>query len=877
MSSVFANNNKILNKLVNASFSIALMSAFLLSGVSLFTSQSKAQTLSDKLSKRVDGDKKSRMVVDAREIVYDTDNDRVSAVGNAQIYYGGRVIEADRVVYDKRTKRVQAQGNARITEADGTKFYSDKFDLTDDFRDGFADSFRAEGIDHQRFFAARAERSDGETTVMEHGIYTYRKGGDNGMPEKPPLWKVRAARIISKNEEQMVYYEDATLDFLGVPIAWVPYFSAPDPSVTRKSGWLAPTIINNKSLGFGAGVSYFWALAPNYDLTLSPTVLSRQGLLGQLEWRQRLANGSYNIKLAGIRQLEKDAFPAFPYGSSTKTFRGSIESKGAFVINEKWKWGWDATGQTDKYFQQNYKIKTASTSIIDSFFRESVSQIYLTGKGDRSWLDIRGYYFQGISSSSWQKTTPVALPVIDYDRRFETPIGGELALNANFTNLNRNTAAYQETRGNILSPSFVFKNFGVYDDCTFRAPVVSVTGRSCMLRGIGGNYSHTTINATWRRQFIDPAGQVWTPFAGIRADASVYKLNGGAGAGTALGFNADQTNFLGANNKPLISAMPMIGLEYRYPFFMASSWGTQTFEPIAQIIARPNERSARRLPNEDAQSLVFDDTTIFETNKFSGYDRKEGGVRANVGAQYTVTSNGGGSANMLFGQSYQIAGRNSFQISDVANTGLNSGLERNQSDFIGRVAIKPSNSTNIIVRGRFDEQTFALKRGEVQANNTIGPVTNSITYQRIAAQPDLGFNWRREGILTNTTLKLGDGWQISAGALIDMSSYLYNTDYAAAYNTPANLAGPPPLVPFVPNTNKFRPAALSLGLGYYDEGTSFSVTYVRNNNDLAASNAKTSSDTVLLRLEFKHLGDVKYNYSNSNSASGTPTELASGR
>ncbi len=842
----------------------------------------RAETLTDKLSKRADGEKNSRMLVDAREIVYDNNNDRVSAVGNVQIYYGGRVIDADKVIYDKRTKRVFAEGHARITEADGTRFYGDRFDLTDDFRDGFADSFRAETTDHQRFFAARAERTDGETTVMERGIYTYRKGGD-GVPEKPPLWKVRAARIISKNEEQMVYYEDATLEFLGVPIAWVPYFSAPDPSVSRKSGWLSPSGVNNSSLGVGVGVSYFWAIAPNYDLTVTPTFLTRQGVLGQAEWRHRLANGSYNIKVAGIFQQDKAAFPSFPYGNSSRTFRGSVESKGQFVINEKWKWGWDLTGQSDKYFLQNYKVKTTSTSLVDSFFKDSVSQIYLTGKGDRSWLDVRGYYFQGVSSSSWQRTSPVVLPVIDYDRRFETPIGGELAVNGNFTNLHRNTAAFQETRGDILNPGFVFKKYGVYDDCIdkngvpFRNPgIAAANGKSCILRGIGGNYSHASVNVTWRRQFIDPVGQVWTPFAGVRADAVWYTLNGGPGSNTALGFNADQRNFLGNNNEPLARVMPTVGLEYRYPFFMAASWGTQTVEPIAQVLARTSERNSRRLPNEDSQSLVFDDTNLFEWNKFSGYDRTEGGVRANLGGQYTVTTNGGASANVLFGQSYQISGRNSFQIADVANVGRNSGLERTKSDYVGRVALRPTNSTQFIVRGRFDEKNFALKRAEIQANNTIGPFTNSLTYQRIAAQPDLGFNWRREGVLSNTTLRLGSGWQLSSGILVDMSRYLYNIDYANAYNTPVNLAGPPPLVPIVVNTHRFQPSALSFGLGYYDEGTSFSVTYVRNFNDLTSSNTRTTSDTVLVRLEFKHLGDIKYNYSNSNSNTSTPTELGAG-
>ncbi|RYE75372.1 MAG: hypothetical protein EOP19_26170, partial [Hyphomicrobiales bacterium] len=42
-----------------------------------------------------------RMVVDARELVYDKDNNTVSAVGDVQILYQGRTIEADRVVYDR--------------------------------------------------------------------------------------------------------------------------------------------------------------------------------------------------------------------------------------------------------------------------------------------------------------------------------------------------------------------------------------------------------------------------------------------------------------------------------------------------------------------------------------------------------------------------------------------------------------------------------------------------------------------------------------------------------------------------------------------------------------------------------------------------------
>ena len=101
---------------------------------------------------------------------------------------------------------------------------------------------------------------------------------------------MRARRIVHKNDEQMIYYEDAALEFLGLPIAYVPFFSAPDPTVTRKSGILDPRFIANSTyLGSGVAIPIFWALAPDYDLTLTPTFLSKQGFLASGEWRQRLA------------------------------------------------------------------------------------------------------------------------------------------------------------------------------------------------------------------------------------------------------------------------------------------------------------------------------------------------------------------------------------------------------------------------------------------------------------------------------------------------------------------------------------------------------------------------------------------------------------
>ena len=150
----------------------------------------------------------------------------------------------------------------------------------------------------------------------------------------------------------------------------------------------------------------------------------------------------------------------------------------------------------------------------------------------------------------------------------------------------------------------------------------------------------------------------------MRADVAALSVKGETGV----------TNYLPTGDSTVGRVMPAVGLEYRYPFISVQSWGTQTIEPIAQLIVRPNETAIGKLPNEDAQSLMFDDSNLFSVNKFSGWDRVEGGTRLNAGVQYTAQFNRAGFVNVLFGQSYHLFGQNSFAVADTVNTGLSSGL-----------------------------------------------------------------------------------------------------------------------------------------------------------------------------------------------------------
>ena len=159
-----------------------------------------------------------QMLVRADEVAYDYTNNRVAAVGNVQIYYGGSTLEANRVVYDQKAKRLHAEGNVRLTEEDGKVTYGEIMDLSDDSRDGFVDSLRLDAPEQTRMAATRAERSSGNFTVFHNGVYTACAPCKDD-PKKPPLWQVKAARIIHDQTEKMIYFEDVRLEFFGRPLA----------------------------------------------------------------------------------------------------------------------------------------------------------------------------------------------------------------------------------------------------------------------------------------------------------------------------------------------------------------------------------------------------------------------------------------------------------------------------------------------------------------------------------------------------------------------------------------------------------------------------------------------------------------------------------
>ena len=693
-----------------------------------------------------------QMLVQAVEVDYDYNNSRVSAVGNVQMFYNGTSVEADKVVYDQKTKRLHAEGNIRMTDADGKITYANIMDLSDDYRDGFVDSLRVDTADATRMAATRADRSSGNYTVFENGVYTACAPCKDD-PKKPPLWQVKGARIIHDQNEKMLYFENAQLEFFGVPLAYMPYFSTPDPTVKRKTGFLMPAFSENSTYGYGLETPFYWAIAPDYDATFSPRFTTRQGVLFQAEFRQRLLNGAYQVRAYGIDQLDPGAYVGQP---GDRQFRGGLETKGQFSLNDKWVWGWDGVLLTDYYFMSDYRLAQYKDPLASflSLPTEAISQLYLTGVGNRSYFDARTIYY--LSFSGFQQQVPVIHPVIDYSNVLNSPIfGGEVSYQTNFTSLTRNDAKFDPitTLANTLSLC-----------TTASADPLARLPTQCLLRGMPGTYTRATAEAQWRRSFTDSAGEIWTPFASVRADAIDASISNQPGV----------SNFLPVGDTQALRVMPTIGLEYRYPFINVQPWGSTTIEPIAQIIARPNESYAGKLPNEDAQSMVFDASNLFSVDKFSGYDRVEGGGRANVGVQSTTQFDRGGSVNVLFGQSYQLFGLNSYAVRDVTNTGVDSGLQNAKSDYVARVNYSPNRTYTFSVRTRLDEATFNINRFEAEGRAAFDRWSVSMMYGNYAPQPELGYLTRREGLLGSASLKLAANWVVTGSARWDLEANKVN-------------------------------------------------------------------------------------------------------
>lgn len=761
---------------------IRLLAAILLSGVALQVltpiAPAWAQDTSiDSFNPKMPED--AKMLLSANELVYNKDAERVIVRGAVQINYGGYQMVAQQVEYSQKTGRIIATGEIELIEPGGNKVYADQMDVTDDFGNGFIERLRLETTDLTKLAAVTGERRNGEEMILNNAVYTACTPCATN-PDHKSLWHVKAQRIVQNGKTHTIRMENAKFELFGKPILYLPVLEVPDQTIKRKSGFLIPKFGYTQKLGAGVSIPYYWAISPYMDATVTATGLSRQGFLLQGEFRQRFENGEHILTMAGVSQLNRSSFTGNTV-DARETNRGMIGSKAKFDINPRWTFGWDVLVQSDNNFAKTYELSTFDGTTF-------TNQVYLSGLGKRNSFDARAFYFdiQDADADSIAENQQAVAQVLDYSYTHPAPVfGGELTADINLTNVNRNR-----------------------EDSYSVGPIGDEVYR---FRGLEGGYQRLTADLEWKRNFIAPGGLSLTPILAARGD-----LIGSSMADPGNDYTGDFHS-----DDAVTRRMLTAGIDARYPILLTTDYSSHIIEPIAQIFARPNEEYAGGLPNEDAQSFVFDATSLFDRDKFSGYDRIEGGTRANLGVRYTGALGNGYALRAIAGQSFHLGGVNSFASDDLVKAGANSGLETDRSDYVTMIGIDAPSGITASFSGRFDEKNLDMRRADATLGYQGILWQTAITYTSIQAQPLYGSTTDQDEIQTAAAYKFADYWSVFGSITYDLNSNVITRN--------------------------------GVGITYDDRDTIFSLVYKEERD----SNQSIANDwSIGARISFRTLGDI---------------------
>ncbi len=542
--------------------------------------------------------------VDAERISYDPNTKIAVATGIVRMTYGPYVLTATRVEYNQATGDFKANGSVELREPNGNILLAQSLAITEKFKAGFAKHLRALLTNDATITAEYAKRTSDGITIYEHATYTACKNceDENGNA----IWIIETDQTTHDNVSHNLYHVNPRLKIRGVTVAALPYWEQPDPTVKRRTGWLTPQAKFGGLYGVGVTTPYFLALAPNYDLTISPMLSTKQGLAGDVEWRHRLQSGSYDVRAFGAYQLD----PQSP--DDNQRWRGAVETSGDFNINQDWTWGWNGTHVSDRTFLDHYDFDEREIA---------QNEVYSKGLWDQTYVSAQILNFEALDTSVNADVLPTALPYVTGEKIIpEAAFGGDLKFNWSIYSLHRNDAD---------------------------VPFTDVNHGTDQTRG--------TAEVEWKTQLIGNMGTVVSPFAKLRSD--VYVTNNVPDPTVVGGYRDSETT---------ARVLPTIGVDMRFPFIASYESGQSIISPVFQIVSAANESDANKIGNEDSVTLNLDHTSLFLTDRFTGLDRYEGGTRANLGLTYSFLGATGNYVRASVGESVHIAGKNSF----VTGSGL---------------------------------------------------------------------------------------------------------------------------------------------------------------------------------------------------------------
>ena len=583
-----------------------------------------------------------------------------TALGSVEARHEGRTIRADEVVYHTDTGIAVARGNVVLINPDGSINYADEVELAEDFRAGVALGFATRMEGNVSLAAASAVRRSENLNELNRAIYTACNLCRTDGKPRTPTWSVSAERVTQDHERGVVYYRNAVFKVAGVPVAYTPVFWHPDPTIPRRSGLLIPEVGLSERLGFTYEQPYLWVISPYSDLVISPMLSTRVNPFLNLDYRKRFYSGELHARFGYTH--EQDFNEDLKFGDDTS--RSYVLADGAFEINPDWRWGFSAERVSDDLLFDKYDIGDVyePRGLYEPDHRRLLSQLYAVRQTESSYLSAAILEFQGLRATDVDSTFP--------------------------------TVGLVEGRTTLSQPVFGGRLRGLLHSAVLERDENQVFGGP--LLGPGLDSRRLTGELDWRRAITFRNGMRLEPFVLARGDA--YHIGDVPTAGPVVTFeDHTKTRFYGS-----------LGVDASWPFIRPLRNGSIVLEPLVQAVFSNESDRDPLIPNEDSLSFEFDETTLFEPNKFPGYDRFEGGARLNMGGRATFDWGGGRNASVLVGRSFR-AERDEVFPERV-------GLREKASDWIVAATFTPYPGVSIANRSRLDGDTLEVQRSETRAS-----------------------------------------------------------------------------------------------------------------------------------------------------------------
>ena len=654
--------------------------------------------------------------IEADSLTFHSSSNTIVAKGDVVLNQSGYTLSGQELVYNRNTGSLKFVGAVSVRDPSGNLAEMSDLDVTGEMKQAFINALTITTYDGARITAESADYDAALRTILEQATYAPcgecidDKGRRIG-------WSISAARVTHNAEDGSISLEQPSLAILGIPVAWLPYLWLPDTSDGALSNLRMPSYDYSEETGHRLEVPYYAYSSRWTDIILTPTLMTRQGFLMGAEWVQRFDKGSFRIKASGLYQLDKTAFT---FADAQRDWRGAIQTSGEFTPVQDWKVGWSYTAFTDAAYLKDYRLSTA---------KSSVNEVYATHLTADTYIDARVQQFNllGNYTSLSQDRQGQTVPTIRFDHIEELgPGNGRIEISGKLLGVRRAL----DSTSTVNGVPYVF--------------------------GYEGNKQHLSLQAGWQTQWIGAGGFVATPYLGGRGDFAYY--------------DGTSPHPLAPGATTLWSATPIAAMDVRFPMAADDGSTVHLVEPIAQLVYRGSGTTAVGITNDDAQSFVFDDTNLFSYNRFSGSDRQETGLRANIGGRYQANFADGGYFELIAGQSFHLAGTNAFAAPDPANTALGAGLAATASYAV--LGAYGSFTPGVTMGGKLqiDTATADITRAGLGASFSHDGYSAALDYTFLAANPPAGVLADRHEIGGKIGIPVADYWTISASGYWDIAS-----------------------------------------------------------------------------------------------------------